>query len=119
MVEELLGFSLRQDIPLIVYWLLAGLAVACFRMAGFDGSPRAVVAPPAQRPRRRSGLERIRRGPLAPDGRRTGSTATARLGAFAGTANGHNGNGNGNGNGHRAPVRPGPGDLTTPSSTPA
>jgi Tol biopolymer transport system component/O-antigen ligase len=33
MVEELLGFSLRQDIPLALYWLLAGLAVAGARMS--------------------------------------------------------------------------------------
>ena len=41
MVEELLGFSLRQDIPLAMYWLLAGLAVSCSRLAGFDGSRAA------------------------------------------------------------------------------
>lgn len=41
MVEELLGFSLRQDIPLALYWLLAGLAVAGARMAGFEGNRRA------------------------------------------------------------------------------
>jgi Tol biopolymer transport system component/O-antigen ligase len=55
MVEELLGFSLRQDIPLAMYWLLAGLAVSCSRLAGFDGgrdaSSRQVLRPP--RPRRR------------------------------------------------------------------
>lgn len=34
MVEELLGFSLRQDIPLALYWLFAGLAVAGARMSG-------------------------------------------------------------------------------------
>lgn len=33
-IEELLGFSLRQDIPLALYWLLAGLAVAGTRIAG-------------------------------------------------------------------------------------
>ena len=93
MVEELLGFSLRQDIPLIVYWLLAGLAVACFRMAGFEGSRRSVVAPPAQRPRRRSGLERIRRERRSHQRSTHGSRRP--MGAFAGSANGHNGNGNG------------------------
>lgn len=41
MVEELLGFSLRQDIPLALYWLLAGLAVACSHQAGFDGDRAA------------------------------------------------------------------------------
>jgi len=38
MVEELLGFSLRQDVPLALFWILAGLAVACSRLAGFEGS---------------------------------------------------------------------------------
>jgi Tol biopolymer transport system component/O-antigen ligase len=56
MVEELLGFSLRQDIPLAMYWLLAGLAVSCSRLAGFDGgreaSSRRTLRPP--RPRVRS-----------------------------------------------------------------
>ena len=33
MVEELLGFSLRQDTPLALYWLLAGLVVACLRIS--------------------------------------------------------------------------------------
>lgn len=33
MIEELLGFSLRQDIPLALYWLLAGLVAACLRLA--------------------------------------------------------------------------------------
>lgn len=32
MVEELLGFSLRQDVPLALYWLLGGLVVAGARM---------------------------------------------------------------------------------------
>ena len=41
MIEELLGFSLRQDTPLALYWLLAGLAVACSRMAGYDGNRQA------------------------------------------------------------------------------
>jgi O-antigen ligase len=50
-VEELLGFSLRQDIPLAVYWLLAGLAVSCSRLAGTDGRRRRdpAGAPPAGR----------------------------------------------------------------------
>lgn len=38
MIEELLGFSLRQDIPLAMYWLLAGLAVACCQLAGPEGA---------------------------------------------------------------------------------
>jgi Tol biopolymer transport system component/O-antigen ligase len=32
-LEELLGFSLRQDIPLAMYWLLSGLTVACRTIA--------------------------------------------------------------------------------------
>ena len=36
-IEELLGFSLRQDQPLALYWIFAGLAVACYRMAGLEG----------------------------------------------------------------------------------
>lgn len=55
MVEELLGFSLRQDTPLAVYWLLAGLVVACLR-----------IAPPA------------------PRGRRTGSTRVSRAAPVGG-----------------------------------
>jgi Tol biopolymer transport system component len=48
MVEELLGFSLRQDIPLAIYWLLAGLAVACTRLATSAGHvPRHVSTGPA------------------------------------------------------------------------
>ncbi|MCU1537270.1 MAG: hypothetical protein JWP82_1621, partial [Humibacillus sp.] len=38
MIEELLGFSLRQDIPLALYWLLAGLAVAGTRMLAMDSA---------------------------------------------------------------------------------
>jgi len=33
MVEEWFGFSLREDVPLAIYWIFAGLAVACYRMA--------------------------------------------------------------------------------------
>ncbi len=40
MIEELLTFSLREDVPLAVYWILAGLAVACYRMAGLEGVRR-------------------------------------------------------------------------------
>jgi O-antigen ligase len=32
-VEELLTFSLREDMPLAIFWLIAGLAVACVRMS--------------------------------------------------------------------------------------
>ena len=86
MVEELLGFSLRQDIPLIVYWLLAGLAVACFRMAGFDGS------------RGLSSRRRLNRpdGPGSNGHGSNGSNGTRRpMAVYAGSTNG-------NGNGHTA-----------------
>jgi len=33
-IEELLSFALRQEMPLTLFWILAGLAVACARMAG-------------------------------------------------------------------------------------
>ena len=36
-IEELLDFALREDVPLAVYWIFAGLAVACCRMAGLEG----------------------------------------------------------------------------------
>ncbi len=32
-IEELMDFALRQDVPLALYWLLAGLVVACGQMA--------------------------------------------------------------------------------------
>jgi Tol biopolymer transport system component/O-antigen ligase len=48
-IEELLGFSLRQDQPLALYWILAGLAVACYRMSGLEGW---------RRPRRHRGVGR-------------------------------------------------------------
>ncbi len=38
MVEEILGFSLRQDVPLAMYWLLAGLAVSCTVQSCSDGT---------------------------------------------------------------------------------
>jgi Tol biopolymer transport system component len=40
MIEELLTFSLREDVPLSVYWILAGLAVTCYRMSGLQGRRR-------------------------------------------------------------------------------
>jgi Tol biopolymer transport system component/O-antigen ligase len=53
MIEELLTFSLRQDVPLAVYWIFAGLAVACYRMAGLEGTrrpPRPNPYAPGNRP---------------------------------------------------------------------
>ena len=43
--EEILTFSLRQDMPLALMWLLAGVAAACARIAGAEES--APVAVPA------------------------------------------------------------------------
>lgn len=45
MIEELLGVSLRQDVPLAVYWTLAGLAVACYHMSGLEGRRRPIPPP--------------------------------------------------------------------------
>lgn len=56
MIEELLGFSLRQDIPLAMYWLLGGLAVSCHRLAGPDVKRTGLLGrtrPAAPEPRRR------------------------------------------------------------------
>jgi O-antigen ligase len=40
--EEMLGFSLRQDLPRTVFWLIAGLSVACWSIAHqADEAPRA------------------------------------------------------------------------------
>ncbi|MCW2698845.1 MAG: O-antigen polymerase, partial [Blastococcus sp.] len=44
-LEELLGFSLRQDVPLAVYWLLAGLAVACARLSDAAAPGTDAVGP--------------------------------------------------------------------------
>jgi len=43
-LEELLTFSLRQDMPLAIFWLAAGLAVACARI---DRRERASTSVPA------------------------------------------------------------------------
>ena len=92
MVEELLGFSLRQDVPLAMYWIFAGLAVACYRMAGLEGwrRPRHQAATPPGGP--------VARGRIRPgDGPRPDGVWVP---AHAGGAGPGNGNGNGNGNGH-------------------
>ena len=55
MVEELLGYTLRSDIPLALYWLLAGLVAACTTMSGaaVAGSLVALADPSrTQQPRR-------------------------------------------------------------------
>lgn len=51
-LEELAGFSLRQEIPLALWWLLAGLAVAGSAMAREDRRP-AHLASRADRPTQR------------------------------------------------------------------
>lgn len=43
--EEQLGFSLRQDVPLAVFWILAGLCAASVRLAAAD-QIRLLSAPP-------------------------------------------------------------------------
>ena len=40
-LEEMLSFALRQEMPLALFWILAGLAVACARMAGESEGTRA------------------------------------------------------------------------------
>ncbi len=57
-LEELLGFSLRQDIPLALFWLLAGLAVAGARMTGMSPWPDHWAVTRRAAPR---GAERRRR----------------------------------------------------------
>jgi O-antigen ligase len=37
-LEELLSFALRQEMPLTLFWILTGLAVACARMVGEAGN---------------------------------------------------------------------------------
>lgn len=38
-VEEMLSFALRQEMPLALFWILAGLSVACARMARAEDAP--------------------------------------------------------------------------------
>jgi Tol biopolymer transport system component len=61
LVEESLVFSLRQDQPLALYWILAGLSVACLRLSGW----RPTVTRPAAAPLAQSRPPRRRRQPLA------------------------------------------------------
>jgi O-antigen ligase len=44
MVEEMLSFSLRADAPLALFWLMAGLSVACLRIAQQTSPEPAEVA---------------------------------------------------------------------------
>ena len=59
MVEELLGYTMRGDVPLALYWLLAGLAAAGTTLAG-----RSVAR--ARRSARRALPTRPTRSPAAP-----------------------------------------------------
>lgn len=43
-LEELLTFSLRHDMPLAIFWLVAGLAVACVRIDRREREPGPVAA---------------------------------------------------------------------------
>lgn len=72
-LEEQLGFSLRQDVPLAVYWLLAGLAVACARIGAAGPPPADAVE--ARRPRR---PPRPPREPVPASGSGTGVRPTPR-----------------------------------------
>lgn len=38
MLEEILGFSLRQDVPLAMFWLLAGLSLSCSHQGRLAGT---------------------------------------------------------------------------------
>jgi len=44
-VEEQLEFSLREDAPLAVFWILAGLTVACLRISNAESQRAAEVSP--------------------------------------------------------------------------
>lgn len=74
-VEELLGFSLRQDIPLALFWLLAGLAVAGLNIAEHEG---VTFGPASSRPRwSASSAVEAARSPKPRDAR-SGSPSTSR-----------------------------------------
>ena len=49
-IEELLDFALREDVPLDVYWIFAGLVVACCQMAGLEGRTRTHAIRPSGPP---------------------------------------------------------------------
>jgi Tol biopolymer transport system component len=50
-LEEMLGFSLRQDVPLALYWLLAGLALACLQLSPAQPPPGRAAGRYRPRPR--------------------------------------------------------------------
>jgi O-antigen ligase len=43
-VEELLEFSLREDAPLALFWILAGLTIACLRIANAEAADASQLA---------------------------------------------------------------------------
>ena len=57
-VEEVLVFSLRQDHPRTLFWLLAGVTVACARLAADGETPDAPVVRPRREPPPPSGTRR-------------------------------------------------------------
>ncbi|HEY5822518.1 MAG TPA: O-antigen ligase family protein [Propionibacteriaceae bacterium] len=80
MVEELLGFSLRQDIPLALYWLMAGLVVSCSAMAGISWPRERATA--SSRPT--GPTERT--GPTGGNRRRVAAVAMTSIALIAATA---------------------------------
>jgi len=58
-IEELLGFSLRQEIPLALWWLLAGMAVAGTAMTAERIPPRPPASLRVPRPGGGSGRDRM------------------------------------------------------------
>ena len=90
-IEELLGFSLRQDQPLALYWIMAGLAVACYRMSGLEGW---------RRPRRYRSSGRPGQGTSRRGGDGTGKASVWVPAHAADTRPGGGDGGNGHGNGH-------------------
>lgn len=81
-VEEMLVFSLRQDHPLALYWLLAGVTVAALQMARLEGSVPGPRTPPRRSPERSTPpTERT-----SSDSRSTAADALASLTRAAGAA---------------------------------
>ncbi len=77
-VEEVLGFSLRQDIPLALFWLLAGVSVACLRMSSDEQAAAGGGAAPALEPGLPGTEADLHR--WVPDLEPVGARAAARLG---------------------------------------
>lgn len=81
-VEELLGFSLRQDIPLALFWLLAGLSIACLNIAEREGVEFGPPSPITRRSRVKAPVPT--RGPQ-PNRSLTGSTPRVARGLLRAT----------------------------------